>query len=111
MSNGPRYQKQSRENEKNKNICEQNISKLNLDEEMSDDEVEFNVDYFSETNKEDSDGCHWTLQSNEKLIRKNKQYVRIKNKHCLYLILKEFKILYQKMILLIPFGCMEAKIS
>ena len=31
--------------------------------------------------------------------------------YCIYLRLKEFKILYQKMILLIPFGCLEGKIS
>ena len=45
---------------KKRNICEENISKLHLDEEMSDDEVEFNMHYFSETNKEDSDGSNWT---------------------------------------------------
>ena len=45
---------------KKTDVCEENISKLNLDEEMSDDEVEFNMHYFSETNKEDSDGSDWT---------------------------------------------------
>ena len=45
---------------KKRNICEENISKLHLDEEISDDEVEFNMHYFSETNKEDSDGSNWT---------------------------------------------------
>ena len=96
---------------KKRDVCEENISKLNLDEEMSDDEVEFNMHYFSETSEEDSDGSDWTPQSNEKLIGKIKQYVRIKNKHCIYLRLKQFKILYQKKILCIPFGCLEAKIS
>ena len=37
--------------QKNRDICEENIGNLNLDEEMSDDEVEFNMHYFSETNK------------------------------------------------------------
>ena len=37
---------------------------------MSDDEVEFNMHYFSETSEEDSDGFDWTPQSNEKLIGK-----------------------------------------
>ena len=45
---------------KKRDVCEENISKLNLDEEMSDDEVEFNMHYFSKTNKEDSDGSDWT---------------------------------------------------
>ena len=45
---------------KKRDICEENISKLNLDEEMNDDEVEFNMHYFSEINKEDSDGSDWT---------------------------------------------------
>ena len=45
---------------KKRDVCEENISKLNLYEEMSDDEVEFNMHYFSETNKEDSDGSDWT---------------------------------------------------
>ena len=57
MSNGPRCQKISRENEKRE---EENISKLNLDEEMSDDEVKFNMHYFSETSEEDSIGSDWT---------------------------------------------------
>ena len=72
---------------------------------MSDNEVEFDMHYFSETSEEDSDGSDWTPQSNEKLIRKIKQYVIIKNKYCIYLRLKEFKIPYQKMILFIPLGC------
>ena len=84
MSNGPRCQKQSRKKLKKRDVCEENISKLNLDEEMSDDEVEFNTHYFSETNEEDSDGSDWTPQSNEKLIGKIKQCVRIKNKYCIY---------------------------
>ena len=45
---------------KKRDVCEENISKLNLDEEMSDDEVEFNMHYFSETSEEDSDGSNWT---------------------------------------------------
>ena len=45
---------------KKRDACEENISKLNLDEEMSDDEVEFNMHYFSETSEEDSDGSDWT---------------------------------------------------
>ena len=45
---------------KKRDVCEENISKLNLDKEMSDNEVEFNMHYFSETNKEDSDGSDWT---------------------------------------------------
>ena len=81
---------------KKRDVCEENISKLNLDEEMSDDEVELNMHYFSETSEEDSDGSDWTPQSNEKLIGKIKQYVRIKNKYCIYLRLKEFKILQKK---------------
>ena len=32
---------------KNRDICGENISNLNLDQEMSDDEVEFNMHYFS----------------------------------------------------------------
>ena len=96
---------------KNGDVCEESISNLNLDKEMSDDDVEFNMHYFSETSEEDSDGSDWTPQSNEKLIGKIKRYVRIKNKHCICLRLKEFKILYQEMILFIPFGCLEAKIS
>ena len=36
---------------KNRDICGENISNLNLDEEMSDDEVEFNMHYFSETKR------------------------------------------------------------
>ena len=66
---------------KKRDVCEENISKLNLDEEMSDDEVEFNIHYFSEISEEDSDASHWTPWSNEKLIGKIKQYVRIKNKY------------------------------
>ena len=45
---------------KKRDACEENIIKLNLDEEMSDDEVEFNMHYFSETSEEDSDGSDWT---------------------------------------------------
>ena len=45
---------------KERDICEINISKLNLDEQMSDGEVEFNMHYFSETSEEDSDGSNWT---------------------------------------------------
>ena len=41
---------------KKRDVCEENISKLNLDEEMSGDDVEFNMHNFSETNKEDSHG-------------------------------------------------------
>ena len=48
------------EKTKNRDVCEENISKLNLDEEMSDDEVEFNMHYFSETREEDSDGSDGT---------------------------------------------------
>ena len=44
---------------KKRDVCEENISKLNLDEEMSDDEVEFNMHYFSETSEEDKDGSEW----------------------------------------------------
>ena len=46
--------------QKKRNVCEENISKLILDEEMSDSEVEFNVHYFLETSEEDSDGSDWT---------------------------------------------------
>ena len=46
--------------QKRREVCEENISKLNLDEKMSDDEVEFNMHYFSETSEEDSDGFDWT---------------------------------------------------
>ena len=45
---------------KKRDVCEENTSKLNLDEEMSDNEVEFNIHYFSETSEEDSDGSNWT---------------------------------------------------
>ena len=44
---------------KNRDVFEENISKLNLDEKMSDEEVEFNMHYFSETSEEDSDGSDW----------------------------------------------------
>ena len=47
--------------QKNRDICEENIGNLNLDEEMSDDEVEFNMHYFSETSEEDSHGSDWML--------------------------------------------------
>ena len=94
--------------QKERDACEENISKLNLDAEMSDEQVEFNMHYFSETSREDSNGSDQTPQSNEKLIGKIKHYVRTKNKICIYLRLK---ILNQKMILFIPFGCLEAKLS
>ena len=45
---------------KKRNVCKEDISKLNLDEEMSDDKVEFNMHYFPEINEEDSDGSDWT---------------------------------------------------
>ena len=45
---------------KNRDVCEENISKLNLDEEMSDGEVEFKMHYLSETSEENSDGSDWT---------------------------------------------------
>ena len=45
---------------KKRDVCDENISKLNLDKEMSDNEVEFHMQYFSETNKEDSDRSDWT---------------------------------------------------
>ena len=38
---------------KKRDVCEENISKLNLDKEMSDNKVQFNMHYFSETSKED----------------------------------------------------------
>ena len=57
--------------QKKRDVCEENISKLNLDEKQA-----------------------------RKIARvptgKIKQFVRIKNKYCIYLRLKEFKILYQK---------------
>ena len=43
---------------KKRDVCEENISKLNLDEEMSDDEVGFKIHYFSGTSEEDSDGSN-----------------------------------------------------
>ena len=46
--------------QKKRDVYEENISKLILDEEMSDNKVEFNVHYFSETSEEDSDGSDWT---------------------------------------------------
>ena len=46
---------------KNRDVFEENISKLNLDEKMSDEEVEFNMHYFSETSEEDSHGSDWML--------------------------------------------------
>ena len=46
---------------KNRDVFEENISKLNLDEKMSDEEVEFNMHYFSETREEDSHGSDWML--------------------------------------------------
>ena len=45
---------------KNRDVFEENMSKLNLDGKMSDEEVEFNMHYFSETSEEDSDGSDWT---------------------------------------------------
>ena len=36
---------------KKRDVCEENISKLNLDKEMSDEDVKFNLHYFSETSK------------------------------------------------------------
>ena len=45
--------------QKKRDVCEENISKLNMDEEMIDDEVEFNMHYFSEPSEEDSDGSDW----------------------------------------------------
>ena len=45
---------------KKRDVCEENISKLNLVEEMSDEEVEFNMHYFLETSEEDSNGSDWT---------------------------------------------------
>ena len=41
---------------KKRDVCEENIIKLNLDEEMSDRKVQFNMHYFSEASKEDNDG-------------------------------------------------------
>ena len=41
---------------KNRDVFEENMSKLNLDGKMSDEEVEFNMHYFSETSEEDSHG-------------------------------------------------------
>ena len=35
------------EKTKKRDVCEENISKLNLDEKISDDEIEFNMHYFS----------------------------------------------------------------
>ena len=49
---------------KKRGVCEENISKLNLDEEISDDEVEFNMQYFSETSEEDSDGWRGSQMKN-----------------------------------------------
>ena len=46
--------------QKKRDACEENISKLNLDKEMSGDEIEFNMHYFSETSQEDSNGSEWT---------------------------------------------------
>ena len=46
--------------QKKRDVCEENISKLKLDEKMSDNKVEFNVHYFSETREEDSDGSYKT---------------------------------------------------
>ena len=45
---------------KKRDVCEENISKLNLDEEISDDEVKFSMHWFSETSEEVSDGSDWT---------------------------------------------------
>ena len=45
---------------KKRDVCEKNISKLNLDEEMSDGEVELKMYYFPETSEENSDGSDWT---------------------------------------------------
>ena len=45
---------------KKRDVCEENVNKLNLDEEMSDNKVKFNMDDFSETNEEDGDGYNWT---------------------------------------------------
>ena len=45
---------------KKRDVCEKNISKLNLDEEISDGEVELKMYYFPETSEENSDGSDWT---------------------------------------------------
>ena len=56
----PKMSEEKSRKRKKRDVCEENISKLNLDEEMSDNEVEFNIHYFSETSEEDSDGSDWT---------------------------------------------------
>ena len=56
----PKMSETKSRKQKKRDVCEENISKLNLDEEMIDDEIKFNVHYFSETSEEDSDGSDWT---------------------------------------------------
>ena len=46
-------------NRTKRDVYEENISKLNLDEEVSDDKVEFNMHYFSERSEEDSHRSDW----------------------------------------------------
>ena len=55
----PKISETKSRQQKNRDVFEENISKLNLDEKMSDEEVEFNMHYFSETSEEDSDGSDW----------------------------------------------------
>ena len=60
MSNGPKSRKR-----KKRNVCEENISKLNLDE------VKFNMLYFSGTSEGERDGLNWTPY--EKLKNENEK--------------------------------------
>ena len=56
----PKMSETKSRKQKKRDACEENISKLNLDKEMSGDEIEFNMHYFSETSQEDSNGSEWT---------------------------------------------------
>ena len=44
---------------KKRDVYEENISKLNLDEEMGDEKVELNMHNFSERSEEDSNRSDW----------------------------------------------------
>ena len=65
MSNGQESRKR-----KKRNVCEENISKLNLDE------VEFNMLYFSGTSEGESDGSNWT--PHQKLKNENEKLKIVK---------------------------------
>ena len=56
----PKMSEKKSRKRKKRDVCEENIGNLNLDEQMSEDEVEFNMHYFSETSEKVGDGSDWT---------------------------------------------------